>query len=278
MLADAAPQVRVDPAQLDQVMVNLVVNARDAMPEGGYLEISTRVAEADTTPRSEGALLPPGPLAEIRVRDSGTGMTNEVRDRAFEPFFTTKDIGQGTGLGLATSYGIVSQWGGTILLESMPGKGTVVRVLLPITEDRASPVRARVRSVTPTGHETILVVDDDAAVRGVTATALRRQGYRVLEAATGASALEQSRAERGRIHALVTDVAMPLMSGPALAAELVRERPDLRVLFVTGYANDGIAHHGILDDGVSLLQKPFDIRELAQRVRELLGYSANLAN
>ena len=278
VLADAAPQVRVDPAQLDQVMVNLVVNARDAMPEGGFLEISTRVVDAETTPRSERALLPTGPFAEIRVRDSGTGMTTEVRDRAFEPFFTTKAVGQGTGLGLGTSYGIVSQWGGTILLESMPGHGTVVRVLLPITEDRASPVRSRVRSVTPTGHETILVVDDDGAVRSVTATALRRQGYRVLEAATGASALEQSRAERGRIHALVTDVAMPLMSGPALAAELVRERPDLRVLFVTGYANDGIAHHGILDDGVSLLQKPFDIRELAQRVRELLGYSANAAN
>ncbi|MEQ1693865.1 MAG: response regulator, partial [Gemmatimonas sp.] len=184
--------------------------------------------------------------------------------------FTTKGVGKGTGLGLATSYGIVSQAGGTITIDSTLGVGTIVRVLLPITADAVLPPRHRKPSVTPTGHETVLVVDDDAAVRGVTATALRRQGYRVLEADSGTAALQQSRAESGRIHALVTDVAMPHMSGPALAAQLVRERPEMRVLYVSGYADDGIAHHGILDDGVVLLQKPYDIRELAQRVRDLL--------
>ncbi len=269
-LMDHPPRVVVDPAQLDQVLVNLVVNARDAMPGGGRLDIRTRVIEADASVHLEGATLPAGPLAEICVRDSGIGMTDEVRDRAFEPFFTTKGIGKGTGLGLATSYGIVSQADGTIVINSVRGQGTSVRVLLPISNDVASAARARTRSTTPTGHETILVVDDDAAVRHVTATALRRQGYRVLEADSGQSALEQSRAERARVHLLVTDVAMPQMSGPALAAQLVLERPDTRVLYVSGYAEEGIAHRGVLDDGVAMLQKPYDIRELARRVRSLL--------
>ncbi len=269
-LMDHPPRVVVDPAQLDQVLVNLVVNARDAMPGGGRLEIRTGVIAADASVHLEGATLPAGPLAEICVRDSGLGMTDEVRDRAFEPFFTTKGIGKGTGLGLATSYGIVSQANGTIVINSVRGTGTSVRVLLPISNDVASAPRARTRSTTPTGHETILVVDDDAAVRHVTATALRRQGYRVLEADSGQSALEQSRAEGARVHLLVTDVAMPQMSGPALAAQLVLERPDTRVLYVSGYAEEGIAHRGILDDGVAMLQKPYDIRELARRVRSLL--------
>ncbi|MBL0171265.1 MAG: PAS domain S-box protein [Gemmatimonadaceae bacterium] len=270
VLADDPPHVRVDPAQLDQVLVNLAVNARDAMPDGGTLVIQTRRVEPELSTRADSLMLPTGPLAEISVRDTGTGMPDDVRDRAFEPFFTTKGLGKGTGLGLATSYGIVSQAGGTILIDSTPGAGTCVRVLLPITEDAVVPSRQRKPSITPTGHETVLVVDDDAPVRGVTATALRRQGYRVIEAESGAAALTVSRAERGRIHALVTDVAMPHMSGPALAEQLVRERPDLRVLFVSGYADDGIAHHGVLDEGVMLLQKPYDIRDLAARVRELL--------
>jgi PAS domain S-box-containing protein len=267
-LMENPPRVRVDPTQLDQVLVNLVVNARDAMPIGGRLEILTRLLDPEALTRAEGAMIPPGRLVEINIRDTGLGMSDEVRDRAFEPFFTTKGMGKGTGLGLATSYGIVSQAGGTILIDSALGHGTTVRVLLPITTDVMATPRERAPSLTPTGHETILVVDDDEAVRSVTATALRRQGYRVLEAESGSAALALSRAEDSRIHALVTDVAMPQMSGPALAEQLLRERPEMRVLFVSGYAEDGMVNR-MLDDGVALLQKPYDIRVLARRVRDL---------
>ena len=269
VLMEEPPLVMVDPSQLDQVLVNLVMNARDAMPDGGRLEIRTKVTDADAL-RAEGTILPAGPVAEICVRDWGMGMSDDVRDRAFEPFYTTKEIGKGTGLGLATSYGIVSQADGTIVIDSERGRGTKVRVLLPIYAEDAAVPRTRPRSTTPTGHETILVVDDDAAVRHVTATALRRQGYRVFEADDGPAALAVSRSEPTRLHLLVTDVAMPKMSGPVLAEQLARERPEMKVLYVSGYAQEGIAARGVLLDGVAMLQKPYDIRELAQRVRALL--------
>ncbi len=270
VLMEAPPRVRVDPAQLDQVLVNLVVNARDAMPHGGHLEISTRMIDPIAYHRSEHGPHVSGALVEIAVRDSGSGMSEEIRERAFEPFFTTKEHGKGTGLGLATSYGIVSQAGGTMLLESVPGQGSVVRVLLPVTD---AAVVSRASDVAPAasgGRETVLVVDDDELVRGVTAAALRRQGYRVLESDGGAAALLRARSETAPIHALVTDVVMPHMTGPELSAQLLRERPGLRVLYLSGYAEGTIAHHGVLDDGIALLQKPYDIHELASRVRALL--------
>jgi len=262
--------VRVDPAQFDQVLVNLAVNARDAMPEGGRVELRTRLIAADAPGRSDFTMLRAGPLAEISVRDSGVGMPETVRNRAFEPFFTTKGIGKGTGLGLATSYGIVAQAGGTIVLDSILGQGTTVRVLLPVTPDAVTAAERRQRLTHGTGDETVLVVDDDRSVRGVTASALRRQGYRVLEAASGQEALDIARGLPSRIHLLVTDVVMPRMTGPELAHALTRERPDMRVLFVSGYAEGAMSPQGVLDDGIALLAKPYDIGELAQRVRDLL--------
>jgi len=269
-LAKEPPRVHVDPAQLDQVLVNLVVNACDAMPDGGRLEIRTReIGGAEALSKAEYAIIP-GPIAEICVRDSGTGMSADVRGRAFEPFFTTKGLGKGTGLGLATSHGIVSQAGGTIIIDSVVGEGTTVRVLLPLTQETTSPPEEPPAARDSVGNETVLVVDDNDAVRGVTATALRRKGYRVLQAESGAMAIEASRNEPGVIHLLVTDVAMPQMSGPELADQLSRERPDMRVLFVTGYADGAIAQYGVPIENAALLQKPYDIGSLARRVRELL--------
>ena len=269
-LTDAPPYVRVDPSLIDQVLVNLTMNARDAMPAGGTVVLRTRRIAANDPRRSEFPSVAPGALAELIVHDSGTGMSAEVRERAFEPFFTTKGIGKGTGLGLATSYGIVSQAGGTIAIESVLGEGTTVHVVLPVSDELPSDQNALRSPSHRGGDETILVVDDDAPVRGVTAAALRRQGYRVIEAESGAGAIGRSRAEAGRIHLLVTDVVMPGMTGPALAAHLAAERPDMRVLFVSGYAEGSITEHGVLPDGLTLLQKPYDIGELAQRVRTLL--------
>jgi signal transduction histidine kinase/CheY-like chemotaxis protein len=269
-LAPTPPRVHVDPAQFDQVLVNLVVNACDAMPDGGLLEIRTReVSNAEALSKPEYAIVP-GPIAEICVRDTGVGMSADVRGRAFEPFFTTKGLGKGTGLGLATSHGIVSQAGGTIIIESVEGNGTTVRVLLPVTQETTSAPDEPASVSDDAGSETVLVVDDNDAVRGVTAAALRRKGYRVLQADSGAAAIAASRREQGTIHLLVTDVAMPHMSGPVLADRLSRERPDMRVLFVTGYADGAIAQYGAPIDGAALLQKPYDIGSLARRVRELL--------
>jgi PAS domain S-box-containing protein len=269
-LEDAAPRVRVDPAQFDQVLINLVVNARDAMSGRGTLYIRTRSIPADARAWADFGNMPEGALVEIAVTDTGAGMSPAVRARAFEPFFTTKEIGHGTGLGLATSFGIVSQAGGTMVIESVVGEGTTVRLLLPVTALHAVDTTARRTSSLRTGTETVLVVDDDLAVGAVTATALRRQGYRVLTAASGLAALELARAEPGVIHLLVTDVVMPQMAGPELAERLTAERPDVRVLFVSGYADGALSLHGVVGDGVQLLQKPYDVPVLVERVRTLL--------
>lgn len=263
-----AGRVRVDPAQLDQVLMNLVVNAMDAMPTGGMLSIATSHIQTSAR-RPEHAAIAPGPLVEIAVRDSGMGMTEDVRMHAFEPFFTTKEQGKGTGLGLATSYGIISQAGGLIFLDSALGFGTVVRVLLPATSEPVTPV-ALPAGEPRSGHETILVVDDDSRVRAITAESLRRYGYVVIEAEGGLQALAAARRESGIIHLLVTDVVMPGMSGRVLADALQRERPSIRVLYVSGYTAGAIAQHGVIDSGISLLEKPYDRAELARRVRVLL--------
>jgi two-component system, cell cycle sensor histidine kinase and response regulator CckA len=270
VLAEDPPHVRVDPAQFDQVLMNLVVNARDAMPVGGRVELRTRRIEADDPARAEFAQIKSGALAELAVTDTGTGMSADVRDRAFEPFFTTKGLGKGTGLGLATSFGLVTQAGGTLVIDSRLGEGTTIRVVLPVTDDAPTLRPTPTETTRHAGDETLLVVDDDAAVRGVTAAALRRHGYRVIEADSGATAIGHSRAERGRIHLLVTDVVMPQMTGPQLVEHLKRERPDMRVLYVSGYAEGAVHEHGVLNAGLELLQKPYDIGVLAQRVRALL--------
>jgi two-component system, cell cycle sensor histidine kinase and response regulator CckA len=265
--------VRADPGQLEQAIMNLVVNARDAMPGGGRLSIETGNAELD--PAYAGAHMPiePGDYAMVAVTDSGTGMTPEVRGRLFEPFFTTKGQGKGTGLGLSTTYGIVKQSGGYIWCYSEPGKGTTFKIYLPRADVDAVP--APPTSPIPAApllpvHETILLVEDEPEVRSLVQRLLKMQGYSVVAAANPEEALAIIRDFKGQIDLMVTDVVMPGMSGRQLAERLAKILPNLKVLFVSGYTDDAIVHHGILDPGTAFLQKPFTPQALARKVREVI--------
>ena len=263
--------IRVDPVQLEQVVVNLVVNARDAMPAGGRLTLETMNRKIrDVGQRSEDSP-PPGDYAVLVVSDTGAGMDEETQSRIFEPFFTTKQKGQGTGLGLATVYGIVKQHRGTILVTSTPGEGAIFQVMLPCVEvtgaePQASPPDERIIG----GTETVLLVEDEEVVRLATQGMLEHLGYKVLVAHDGASALRASEFHRGTIHLLFTDVVMPGLNGRELAETLRRVRPEMRVLYTSGYTDDVIVHHGVLDEGVDFISKPFDSAELARRVRKSL--------
>jgi two-component system, cell cycle sensor histidine kinase and response regulator CckA len=256
--------VRCDPGQVEQVIVNLAVNARDAMPRGGKLTIETSNVE-----EGEGHGEPGGQYVRLVVSDSGAGMTAEVKEHLFEPFFTTKPAGKGTGLGLATVYGIVAQSQGHIHVESAPGRGTRFQICLPRTLDRPQPVAAS-GTPAPRGTETILVVEDDAPVREVTVRSLRAGGYRVLVAASGREALDLDPAALGSVRLLVTDVVMPGIDGGALADALRGRYPALRVLFVSGYTQGAIAERGVVDSGMEFLQKPFTGPSLLARVRSAL--------
>jgi signal transduction histidine kinase len=270
-LEPALGSVKADPGQIEQVIMNLAVNARDAMPEGGTLTFETANAmlDADFVAVHSGAL--PGAYVVLTVTDTGTGMTDEVRGHAFEPFFTTKEKGKGTGLGLATAYGIVKQSGGHITVDSEAGRGTTFRIYLPRVEGTAADSeRTTSSSLLPTGTETILLVEDEAGVRRLSSTVLETQGYIVLEAASGDIALQVARSETGPIHLIVTDVVMPGMNGRELWERLKVLRPDSRVLFMSGYTDDAIARHGVLEPGIAFLQKPFTPFSLAQKVREVL--------
>jgi two-component system cell cycle sensor histidine kinase/response regulator CckA len=260
-----------DPGQMEQLLLNLAANARDAMPRGGKLVIETRNAVVD--PGHTAASPSSGQWVYLVVRDSGAGMSPEVQERLFEPFFTTKEIGKGTGLGLATVHGIVTQNGGRVLVESEPGQGTTFEIRFPRTREdpgvapgpaeRAAPAATR-------GTETILVVEDDPRVRAVTVRALRGAGHRVVVAGSGAEALGILEGERGPLHMVVTDVVMPGMSGRALVDALRARRPGLRALFVSGYPQEVIARRGVLDSGIEFLAKPFTPATLVVRVRALL--------
>jgi CheY-like chemotaxis protein len=208
----------------------------------------------------------------LSVSDTGAGMTPEVRDRVFEPFFTTKDSSKGTGLGLSTVYGIVKQSGGNIWVYSEPGKGATFKIYLPrVDEPLGEVVRDRAaEGGIPRGSETILIVEDDDDVREVAVQILRTQGYRVLETSNGSDALQHSEHEAGPIHLMVTDVVMPGMNGPDLAKRLNPLHPEMRVLYVSGYTDDAIVHHGVLEEGVNYIQKPFTVEGLARKVREVL--------
>jgi signal transduction histidine kinase len=272
-LAPQLPRVWADSSQMDQVLVNLVLNARDAMPAGGQLTIETASVELDEHRVSaERLTVPPGPYVMLAVGDTGTGMDEATRARAFEPFFTTKPKGQGTGLGLATVYGIVDQSGGGIALDTAPGRGTIVRIFLPVTsakkqrDDRGEAPSVAVRG----GSETLLLVEDNDSVRQVTAEALRRRGYTVFEARNAEEALEWAGTPRAKFDLLVTDVVMPGLSGPNLAARLVRIHPQLKVLYISGYTEDATAVQGNFWGGVVFLQKPFTPTQLAERVRMAL--------
>jgi len=262
--------VLCDRAQLDQVLLNLALNARDAMPGGGRLTFETgnvRINSADPGTRPG---LEPGEWVRLVVRDQGTGMTPAVKAHLFEPFFTTKEHGKGTGLGLATVYGIVTQSGGHIFVDSAPGRGTTFEIHLPRTTRSATPTAAHPEPARLGGTERVLVIEDDAQVRSVTVRALEGAGYRVLVARGPEEALELAARERDRIDLVVADVVMPGMSGWAVVDQLKLRIPRLRSLHVSGYPQDRIARAGSLDLGIHFLPKPFTSSALLERVRRVL--------
>jgi CheY-like chemotaxis protein len=263
-------RVRADPGSLEQVLMNLVVNARDAMPTGGKLTIETTNVIVDEEYARMHAGARPGPHVMLAVTDTGVGMDQATCARIFEPFFTTKDKSKGTGLGLSTVFGIVQQSNGTIWVYSEPGNGTTFKIYLPCVDDKLDSTTSRALPATQRGTETILVVDDDDQVRIAASSILRRNGYTVIDAHNAGEALLHSERHTGRIHLLLTDVVMPQMSGPELARRLASGRPDMKVLCMSGYTDDSIVRHGILQSQVAYLQKPVTPRSLAQRVREVL--------
>ena len=266
-----AGAVNADPGQLEQVLLNLVVNARDAMPGGGRVLIeTTRVLLRDELVERRHRL-PPGDYACLAVTDSGAGMDESTQAHLFEPFFTTKEVGKGTGLGLATVYGIVKQSGGYIWVYSEPGRGTTVRVYLPRVPGAAEPpLPAPELPALRGGHETVLLVEDAAPVRTLARRSLEACGYTVLDAADGPSAIELSARHAGAIAILVTDVVMPGMSGRELAERLAPTRPEMKVLYTSGYTDDAMVRQGVLNAGVAFLQKPFVPDSLARKVRDVL--------
>jgi PAS domain S-box-containing protein len=267
-LDPALAMIRADPGQIEQVLLNLAVNSRDAMPRGGALVIETaNLMLAGDQPGPGG--VPPGPYVALTVSDNGVGMDAETRSHIFEPFFTTKEPGRGTGLGLATVYGVVRQSGGHIAVTSEPGQGTTFRIYFPPVADRVEP-RASPPLAPRRGTETILVAEDEPAVRSLAQRILESQGYAVMVAAGAEEALELSRGFAGRIHLLLTDVIMPGMSGAQLAEQIAAERNDAKVLFMSGYTDAAIGHHGVLEPGIWYLQKPFSPGGLAEKVREVL--------
>ncbi|MEM1205203.1 MAG: two-component regulator propeller domain-containing protein [Acidobacteriota bacterium] len=271
-LAAEHDTLRADQGQLEQVLMNLVVNARDSMPSGGSLILET--SNVDLEGGEGGPDVGPGSYVVLRVEDTGIGMDEETVEHIFEPFFTTKDAGKGTGLGLATVYGIVSQSRGAIEVESVPQRGTVFRVYLPLVDpeaDSGETEEVEPPRLDPAGHETVLVVEDEHALRRLLCSLLRKSGYQVLEAAGGEEAFEMDRRFPGQIHLLVTDVIMPEIDGPSIARRLIQRRPNLSVLYVSGYPDDVLGKRGILPEGTNFLSKPFTPAELLGKVRGVLA-------
>ncbi|MBW1677410.1 MAG: response regulator, partial [Deltaproteobacteria bacterium] len=264
--------VYMDPSQMDQVIINLAVNARDAMPEGGTLTIETANVELDRAYfRAHGIKNEPGPYVMLAVTDTGVGMDEETRSKMFDPFFSTKERGTGTGLGLATVYGIVMQNRGYIWPYSEPGQGTTMKIYLPrATEGIETARQEPVQTDILTGEETVLIVEDEDAVRKMAIKFLKKYGYRVLEAANGKEAIEIFRQFHGTIHLLITDVIMPGMNGKELAERLLAERPDMKVLFMSGYTQNIIMQKGIMPADIHYIQKPFSFEGLAKKVRETI--------
>jgi signal transduction histidine kinase/ActR/RegA family two-component response regulator len=265
-------RVKADPSQIEQVVLNLGVNARDAMPTGGKLVIRTANVHLDqTAARQISASLAPGDYVMLTVTDTGAGMDEETKSHIFEPFFTTKGPGKGTGLGLATVYGIVRQTGGGISVQSEPGKGSTFKIYLPMVMAPLDYTKAVAEPVEkPANFETILVVEDEEIVRDLVCAVLEEQGYNVICAADGLEALELAGNFDGTIHLLVTDVIMPHMNGPELATKLSGIRPDMMVLYVSGYSDNDIGDHGVLEPRFELLQKPFTPQTLARKIRDVI--------
>ena len=271
------PQITADVGHLNQVIMNLTVNARDAMPLGGEITIETSpvVLEHDTP--GLGPTVSPGPYARLSIADSGHGMPREISQRVFEPFFTTKEAGKGTGLGLSIVYGIVTQAGGHIEVYSEVGQGTVFKLYFPAAASGSRATETAAASVLRGGSETILLVEDEHAVRSLAATVLRSRGYHVIEAADGLEALEQVAQFEGRLDLLLTDVVLPRMNGRELATRLAAEQPGLKVLYMSGYTQDAVLRYGVEQAEIALLQKPYSPARLAARVREILDSSTSFA-
>jgi signal transduction histidine kinase len=271
LLDEELHSVKVDPGQFEQILVNLIVNARDAMPDGGKVTIETHNAVLDEEYAHEHEGVPPGEYVMLAVSDTGTGMEEGIRLHIFEPFFTTKEKGRGTGLGLATVYGIVRQAGGHIWLYSEPGEGTTFKIYMPRTLEAVEEPAVRWEQTDQLdGTESVLLVEDDPSVRGLVGQTLRKRGYTVLEADNGEEALRLVRERSSSVDLLITDVLMPGISGKELSDQLQIQHPSMKVLFVSGYTENTIVHHGVLEPGVAFLSKPFTSPMLMQRVREVL--------
>jgi signal transduction histidine kinase/CheY-like chemotaxis protein len=264
--------IKADPSQVEQVIMNLVINARDAMPKGGKITIATSNVILSESYAEMHLTVEPGEYVMLAVSDTGCGMDAETQKRIFEPFFTTKEVGKGTGLGLATVYGIVKQSGGNIWVYSEPGQGTTFKVYFPRVNDAAERLRGtgELKAILR-GTETVLLVEDEAIVREMTRSVLEESGYQVLEAADGARALEICREHGRHIDIMVTDVVMPGMSGRELAERVADLRPETKVLYMSGYTDDAIVHHGVLDQGMAFIEKPFTPDTFAHKVREVLN-------
>jgi len=269
--------VLMDPSQVDQILANLCANARDAISGAGRVTIRTANVTLDAAACAGEGDLEPGEYVELSVTDDGIGMDKETLSRVFEPFFTTKEVGKGTGLGLATVYGVVRQNRGFVRAESEPGRGSTFRIWLPRHVGEAEAVVEKAAAGARGGPETILLSEDDPAILSMMKSMLGRMGYRVLAAATPSEAIRLAEAHGGGIDLLMTDVIMPEMNGYELAAQVKRRCPDLKVLYVSGYTADIIARRGVLAAGVSSIQKPFSPEELAAKTREALGGAANKA-
>jgi PAS domain S-box-containing protein len=262
--------VRVDPGQMEQVLMNLVVNARDAMPRGGTLTIATRDIFLDENYARRHEEVRPGRYVLLTVADTGHGMDHRTLTRLFEPFFTTKPVGKGTGLGLAMVYGILKASGGHVSVESEPGRGTTFQLLLPAVDKPEATGHPTSRYSQPGGTETVLVVEDEAGVRALARQALEARGYCVLEATDGESALQICKEHVGQIKLVVSDVVMPRMSGRELGQQLAQIWPQVRVLYTSGYTDDAVVRHGIYQSESDFLQKPFTVHGLLKKVREIL--------
>ncbi|HET9870082.1 MAG TPA: ATP-binding protein, partial [bacterium] len=262
-------RIQADPLQLQQVLLNLALNARDAMPRGGRLVLRTRNVGSSDPELKDNPDLRAGGYVKLQVTDTGVGMTPEVQRRVFEPFFTTK-ADKGTGLGLSTVYGIVRQADGHIRLESHPGLGTTFSIFFPAQHEPPAPERSEQIPLLPLGDETILVAEDEEPVRKIVMRILEKQGYRLLEADQGEAALRKAEGTDGPIHLLLTDTVMPKMNGKELAQKLKKLRPKVKVLFMSGYPQEVLARQGTLEPGIHLLQKPFTAEELARKVRQIL--------
>ena len=264
--------VEADPGQIEQTLMNLAINARDAMPEGGKLTIETINVDLDENYFSEhGIEAQPGSYVVISVSDTGSGMDKETKEHIFEPFYTTKEIGKGTGLGLSTVFGIVKQNNGFIWVYSEPGHGTTFKIYLPRAKgDVASEKKEQHPMAKFDGSETVLIVEDDGSLRKFAQKVLKQKGYKVLEAENGEDALRVSEEHEGSIHLMITDVVMPMMSGKETAERMQPLYLQMKVIYMSGYTTDVIVHQGVLASGLNFLEKPFTPEELALKVRKVL--------